>query len=293
MEALRQSPRHSPRVKTRRAGEPVPDGRCVLYWMQRAQRAEDNPALDIAVEAANALSLPLVVFVAIDPDFPCASWRHLAFCTDGLPDLAEALAARNVGFVLRRAPDHSLPKLIDELKPALLIGDEHWLRETEAARLKLAEAVRLPFWTVDADVIVPTQLLQKEQFSARVIRPRIHARLAEFLQPSTEPKARIAWKRPKGLFALDPRDPPLEGLTLDRTLSPVKLRGGTRAAKAALADFIDERLGGYAGRARARAEGRRSCRPICTSATRAAADRAGDQASAGVAAATGTHTSSS
>ena len=32
-----------------------PEGRAVVYWMQRAQRAVDNPALDYAIHAANAL----------------------------------------------------------------------------------------------------------------------------------------------------------------------------------------------------------------------------------------------
>jgi deoxyribodipyrimidine photo-lyase len=34
------------RVNVRRAGIPDADGNCVVYWMQRAQRAFDNPALD-------------------------------------------------------------------------------------------------------------------------------------------------------------------------------------------------------------------------------------------------------
>jgi len=37
------------------------------------------------------------------------------------------------------------------------------------------------FQTVDADVIVPSKLLLKEQYAARTIRPRIQAKLQEFL----------------------------------------------------------------------------------------------------------------
>src|SRR5262249_61244469 len=44
----------NPRVTVRRDGPPGPHGTCVVYWMQRAQRGIDNPALDVAVEAANA-----------------------------------------------------------------------------------------------------------------------------------------------------------------------------------------------------------------------------------------------
>ncbi|MGI4830816.1 MAG: hypothetical protein ACRYFU_21885, partial [Janthinobacterium lividum] len=43
------------RVAVRRAGAPNPKGKCVVYWMQRAQRGLDNQALDKAVELGNAL----------------------------------------------------------------------------------------------------------------------------------------------------------------------------------------------------------------------------------------------
>ena len=45
-----------PRVTVRRDGKPAPDGQVVVYWMERAQRAVDNPALDVAIAVANAVS---------------------------------------------------------------------------------------------------------------------------------------------------------------------------------------------------------------------------------------------
>ena len=41
-----------------------------------------------------------------------------------------------------------------------------------------------PLWSVDADVIVPSILLEKEQFAARTIRPRIQRRLGNSLNLS-------------------------------------------------------------------------------------------------------------
>jgi hypothetical protein len=46
------------RVTVRKGGPPDPEGLCVVYWMQRAQRALDNPALNVAIEAANILRKP-------------------------------------------------------------------------------------------------------------------------------------------------------------------------------------------------------------------------------------------
>jgi len=48
-----------PRLTVRRSGAPDPDGRCVVYWMQRAQRATDNAALNAAIEAGNCLGKPV------------------------------------------------------------------------------------------------------------------------------------------------------------------------------------------------------------------------------------------
>src|SRR5277367_4825556 len=82
MERLKQDPR----VTVRRDGPLDPDGRCVLVWVQRAQRATDNPALDLAIAAGNALRLPVVAFLGLVPAFPNGNWRHYQFLVDGVPD---------------------------------------------------------------------------------------------------------------------------------------------------------------------------------------------------------------
>jgi deoxyribodipyrimidine photo-lyase len=54
-----------PRVTVRRDGTPDAGGACVVYWMQRAQRGVDNPALDVAIAAANELRRPVAVFFGL------------------------------------------------------------------------------------------------------------------------------------------------------------------------------------------------------------------------------------
>src|SRR6201995_2371546 len=77
-----------PRVAVRRAGGPG-KGKCVVYWMQRAQRGRDNYALDKAVDVGNALGLPVVAFFAGINNFVHANARHYAFLNQGLPDIEE------------------------------------------------------------------------------------------------------------------------------------------------------------------------------------------------------------
>jgi len=234
------------RVTIRRAGTPIAEGTCVVYWMQRAQRGIDNPALDVAVEAANELRKPVVVFFAPVPFYPHANLRHYHFLDEGIPDIAAALAKRNVGFVLRRYPDYSLLKFCDEVKTALVIGDENPTREPESWRVSAANKLRAPLWTVDADVIVPSKLLKKAQYAAHIIRPRLQAQLRTYLVASKNPHAHVPWKKPEHLASLDPQIDITEDWELDRSVSPVSdWRGGSTQAQRLLKDFIRHKLHSY------------------------------------------------
>src|ERR1700712_1359417 len=121
LEALKKSAR----ITVRRDGEPKADGKCVVYWMQRAQRGVDNHAVDLAVKIANLLELPLVVYFAGISNFPHANLRHYVFLNQGLVDVKEDLARRNIEFVLRNAPHESHERLLKDVHAAMVIGDEN------------------------------------------------------------------------------------------------------------------------------------------------------------------------
>jgi deoxyribodipyrimidine photo-lyase len=234
------------RITERRGGAPDPEGSCVVYWMQRAQRATDNPALDVAVRAGNELKKPVVVFLAPVPFYPRANLRHYCFLAEGIPDIAEELAARDVGFVLRTYPGHSLLKFCGEVRPAMVIGDENPMREPEQWRVKAAARIRVPLWTVDADVVVPTKLLLKEQFAARTIRPRIHALLPQFLERPQNLKAQVRWTPQARPHSLLPHDDFMSGWKLDRSVQPVpSWRGGSKRGVRVLREFVSRRLADY------------------------------------------------
>src|SRR5580704_12910872 len=142
------------RVTVRRGGAPAKDGKCVVYWMQRAERGRDNHAVDLAVKIGNALDLPVVAYFAGISNFPHANLRHYAFMNQGLPDAEEDCAERGVGFVMRRAPDESHERFFADVGAVMVVSDENPLREPERWRVGLAERMQIPFWTVDADAIV-------------------------------------------------------------------------------------------------------------------------------------------
>jgi len=235
-----------PRITVRKPGGPNPEGQCVVYWMQRAQRALDNPALDVAVGLGNELGKPVVAFLAPVPFYPHANVRHYRFLASGIPDIEEGLSMRNVGFVLRTYPDHSLMKFCEQVHPAIVIGDENPLREAEHWRVRAAEHLKVPLWTVDADVVVPSRLLGKEHYGARTIRPRLQELLPQFLVPTKVVKARIPWNKPRTLHSISAHEDFTAGWLLDRSVSPVEnWQGGTKRAVSLLADFAKHGLRTY------------------------------------------------
>jgi len=236
-----------PRITVRRDGPPDPNGQCLVYWMQRAQRGIDNHAVDLAVYIANLLELPLVVYFAAISNFPHANLRHYAFLNQGLVDIEQDLQQRNITFLMRRAPRESHEQLLADVRAAFLIGDENPLRVPGQWRNQLASRISIPFWTVDTDVVVPSKLIEKAQYGAYTIRPRLYRLLPEFLHPYENPCANHAWKRPHGFQSDSVHEDITRGWKdLDRSVVPVEAwQGGTHAALKRLKHFTGKLLGEY------------------------------------------------
>ena len=235
------------RVTVRRDGEPDPDGECVVYWMQRAERGVDNHAVDLAVKIANLLGLPLVVYFAGISNFPHANLRHYVFLNQGLPDIEADLAERNITFLMRRAPQESHERLLADVQAAFLIGDENPMREPERWRKDLASRIKIPFWTVDTDVVVPSKLIEKAQYGAYTIRPRLYRLLPEYLHGYENLHADHAWKRPRNFQADSVQEDMTRGWKdFDRSVGPVEAwQGGTHAAQKRLKLFTGKLLEDY------------------------------------------------
>ena len=236
-----------PRVLVRRSGPPRKGGRCIVYWMQRSMRIVDNPALDIAIEAGNLLGLPVVIFFSVIPNYPNANLRHYHFMQQGLRDVGEDAAERGVGFVVRRHPDNSLEAFLEEVRASLLIGDENPCREPERWRKVLARRLRLPYWTVDADVVVPSRVFNRTYFLLHHFRPHLHRELPRFLTEPAKIRPHFEWKPIKGLACFSLSGDITAGFTkLDRTVRPVDtFTGGAHAALKRLHEFAHHDLAHY------------------------------------------------
>ena len=235
-----------PRVRIRRSGALRKGARCVVYWMQRGLRIVDNPALDVAIEAANRLELPVVVYFQVIPNYPHANLRHYHFLQQGLRDAEEDAAERGVGFVVRRAPA-TLEGFLEEVRAALVVGDENPCREPERWRKVLAGRLSIPFWTVDADVVVPSSVFEKTFVLLHHFRPHLKRELPKYLVAHKNVKPHHEFEKPKQLECWSLSEDITHGFTkLDRTVGPVDtFTGGTHAALKRLKEFAGTELQHY------------------------------------------------
>jgi deoxyribodipyrimidine photo-lyase len=235
-----------PRVVARRQDAPDLGGRCVVYWMRRSVRTVDNPALDTAIRAANALEKPVVVVFALVP-VANANLRHYTFLAEGLSDVADELSKRRIGFVLRRYPDHSVAKFCVEAGAALLVTDENPLRGPERRLQKVVRGLRIPVWSVDSDVVVPSRLIPGKQYAARIIRPKLLKFRSDFLVKAPASHANVPWTANISSLLSDMSS--LDSLTIDRAVqSGPEFRGGTFQAMQHLRDFVKNKLADYSDR---------------------------------------------
>lgn len=136
-------------------------GQFVIYWMRTAVRAHENPALDVALTAAQQLGVPVFVYHALSEKYPYASDRHHTFILEGARDVEAECAARDIGYAFHiERPGHRGPALRTLAGRAALVVTEtmpvaplDWLTDA------LAEGSACPVWSVDTACVVPMPLV--------------------------------------------------------------------------------------------------------------------------------------
>ncbi|HEV2545437.1 MAG TPA: deoxyribodipyrimidine photo-lyase [Methylobacterium sp.] len=231
----------------------------VLYLMQQAMRVPFNPALELAIEEANRLKLPLLVcFGLLDGanGFPEANARHYAFLLQGLADAATALDKRGIAFLVRRGTPAKVAIDLSE-GAALLVLDRGYLAIQKRWYGEIEQKATCRIVQVEGDVVVPVETAStKHEYAARTLRPKLQKLWDDFLEPlarrTIEQPAGGLIERLKRKDGLDVSNPDrlLAKLTLDTTVGPVKrFRGGHTEAGKRLKRFVKEAFAGYgAGR---------------------------------------------
>jgi deoxyribodipyrimidine photo-lyase len=225
-------------------GRGIREGRYVLYWMQQSQRVAYNHALEHAIDVANRLDLPVLVFFGITPGFPEANARHYAFMIEGLRSVRDDLGRRGIRFVPRVvAPDEGAAIMARDA--AAVITDRGYLRIQKEWRSSAAGRLACPLIQVESDAIVPVETASdKEEYSAGTFRPRITRLLFAYLQPLAERKCRRR-SLDMDIPCDDINDSAsiLKKLGVDAGVPPVTwIKGGTVEGLRHLYEFIRNKL---------------------------------------------------
>jgi deoxyribodipyrimidine photo-lyase len=225
----------------------VGQGRYVLYWMQAAQRADCNHALEYAIDRANELRVPVVTAFGLTANFPQANARHYHFMLEGLNEVERELAGRGVRLVVQAEAPQCVTRLAADA--CLVVVDAGYLRVQRQWRTEVAQAIRCRLEEVETNVIVPVEeAADKENFSAGTFRPRINSRLGAYLVELRKRKPHIDSLGLR-LASLDISNVGrvVRKLKIDTSVGPITgLKSGAKEAKRLLGAFIRHKLGDYA-----------------------------------------------
>jgi deoxyribodipyrimidine photo-lyase len=228
-------------------------GRCVVYYMLRDQRVEDNWAMLYSRHLADLYKVPLRVVFPFATSFDQMSYRQFAFQAAGLKEVESSLRSLNIPFsVPLGTPASTVPSFSLSHSAVAVVTDHLPLRTVRGWNEAIAKALdeaSVPLYQVDASCVVPVWVASdKQEVGARTLRPKITKLYQEFLTefPKLEGNAGpdlVAADRPidweGALGALD-------RTKVDMAVLPVAgFAGGKAAGTRVLDDFLNNKLKGY------------------------------------------------
>ncbi|NGP88534.1 hypothetical protein [Fodinibius halophilus] len=149
------------------------DGDYVLYWMQINRRFQYNFALEYAVELANKLNKPLLIYEGLSCDYPWAADRFHHFITEGMAENLEYAQNNDFNYYsyLEDEPGAGsglLYTLADDA--CAVITDEFPVFIIREHNEQVAPKFDIPFITVDSNGLIPFGLTDKAPYNAYFFR---------------------------------------------------------------------------------------------------------------------------
>jgi deoxyribodipyrimidine photo-lyase len=229
-------------------------GRYVLYWSQMNRRAVLNQALDYAVMQANSLGIPVLFYEGLTCSYPWANDRLHTFVLEGVPDTSAALADLGIGycFYLRRRKSDANDVVYRLAKDAaLVVTDDYPTFVAAKHNASVPAKIGVAFHAVDASCVVPMSRLEKREYAAYTIRPKIQRLLAEYLYQPSAPAVLQRWTGPLPTWHATVTSENISDLVascdIDHSVRPsVCFRGGYTAARERLEYFLRHNLKRYA-----------------------------------------------
>jgi len=240
-----------------------PEGDYVLYWMQSTHRVEENWALRFAVLEADRLNKPLVIHQGLDPTYEHANDRIHHFVLHNAREMARCAHDRgyHYHFVLRRRRDDDR-RVVDRLaaRAALVVTDRFPTCGIAERTQRFAARTNCRVVAIESHAVVPSGAIDKEEYAARTIRPKLAKLLSLALEPVEDraPRRGVSPALAASLrdaMETEPLDLAVADLAaevaaceIDHAVPPVALVSGADAARRRLHAFCDGALADYAKR---------------------------------------------
>ncbi len=160
----------------------------VIYWVSRALRTVENPALIHSQQLALEHGHRLIVVFNLYPDFPCANLRNMDFLLQGLVEMSQKLKRFNIPLLLLEGDAEKNFLELMATQDVYAIITEHQvlkpvLNAQDRVRARCGEN-GVSFRTINTACVVPVEIASpKMEYAAKTFRPKIMGVYQEYLQP--------------------------------------------------------------------------------------------------------------
>ena len=238
------------------------NGSYVLYWMQINRRFEFNYALEYAVEKANELKKPLLIYEGLKCTYSWASDRFHKFILEGM--LENKQIARKNGwnyYCFVEENPHEGSGLVNSLAKSscLVVTDDFPVFVIREHNEKVGPEVPVTYISVDSNGIIPLGLSKKAPYSAYQFRRLMQK---NFLSEFSKPPLRNPMRKLKVQVTLDLSDftnhwsdsaekleevdTLIEAIAIDHSVKPIPLKGTREAGLKRLKAFLANEISRYA-----------------------------------------------
>ncbi len=250
------------RIFERNDNEPDQQEDYVLYWMQINRRFQYNFALEHAVEWANKLGKPLLIFEGLSCDYPWASDRFHHFVMDGMRENLEYAKEHGLNYYsyLEDKTDSGNGLLSSLAENAsVVIADEYPVFKVREHNQEIPERLDVRYITVDSNGIVPLGLTDKAPYNAYFFRKIMQRNFKECFKyfPQRRPlddlennekvtlAIEFAKKYPSAEQYLANPNAFIEKLPINHQVGKISMNGSRRAALEKMDEFIQYGLSKY------------------------------------------------
>ena len=164
--------------------KPNTDGQYVLYWMIAFRRVNYNFSLQRAIEWANKLSKPLLIFEPMTIDYPMASIRFHKFVIEGMQDIQRQTdKSKAFYFPYIEEKKGVADNLLIELahSAAVVITDDYPTYFVPQMTADAKGSIQTTYELVDSNGLLPMRIADKEYVRAHDFRRFMHKNIEDFL----------------------------------------------------------------------------------------------------------------